>query len=193
MVMDPGRINPPPPPSTPENAPWEDLRRLTQRLDRLIDLIEAPRVPGVPGVPGAPVTIEALITIMQELIPESIGNSAVITFVKEIDTAYQDEQDRQIPFTGVVRDVVMGFPAGCQQLLEVRLIYYPTGGGRKYIVPTVEDSFVALDDFTVVFQPRFSIKKPGNLRVEWWNYDSLNTHTVPVIATVVPTRLEIEE
>lgn len=52
-------IHPPPPPSTPERAPWEDIAQLIERLDRLILLLEAwtgiaPAVPGVPGVPGPP-------------------------------------------------------------------------------------------------------------------------------------------
>lgn len=53
------RIHPPPPPSTPERAPWEDVSLLIERLDRLITLFEAwtgiaPAVPGVPGPPGPP-------------------------------------------------------------------------------------------------------------------------------------------
>jgi len=58
MVME-GRVHPPPPPSTPERAPWEDIALLIDRLDRLIALFEswagiAPAVPGVPGPPGPP-------------------------------------------------------------------------------------------------------------------------------------------
>ena len=194
MVQD--RFHPPPTPSTPELAPWEAVRALTQRLDKLIGLMEKPMAVGAPsfvGIAGAPGTTEQLITIMAAQAPEILGNSSIIPFQKEIPTAYQDEQDRQVPFDGMVRDVVMGFPAGCQQLMEVRLMYYPAGGSYGYIIPTIDDSFIALDDFTAMFSPRFLIKRPGNLRVEWWNYDSLNVHTVPVIATVVPTGLEIKK
>ena len=58
MVME-RKINPPPPPSTPERAPWEDMALLIDRLGRLIELFEAwagiaPGAPGVPGVPGVP-------------------------------------------------------------------------------------------------------------------------------------------
>jgi len=58
MVMG-GEIHPPPPPSTPERAPWEDIAQLIKRLDRLIAALEAwpgiaPAIPGVPGVPGVP-------------------------------------------------------------------------------------------------------------------------------------------
>lgn len=58
MVME-RKINPPPPPSTPERAPWEDMALLIDRLSRLIELFEswagiAPGAPGVPGIPGVP-------------------------------------------------------------------------------------------------------------------------------------------
>ena len=196
-----------PPPTLPGQPPWEDIKALVSRIDKLTSILEAgvgigapgaaptyigPTYAGVAGIAGAPGTTAQLIAIMQELVPESIGNTAIIPFQKTIPTAYQDEEDRQVPFTGIIRDVLMCFPAGCQQLLEVRLMYYPAGGSYRYVVPTLDDSFVALDDFTVIFQPRFPIMRPGNLRVEWWNYDSLNTHSVPVIATIVPTRLEVK-
>ena len=53
------KVHPPPPPSTPERAPWEDIALLIERIDRLILLFEAwtgiaPGIPGVPGVPGPP-------------------------------------------------------------------------------------------------------------------------------------------
>ncbi|GAI90681.1 unnamed protein product, partial [marine sediment metagenome] len=115
----------------------------------------------------------------------------VIPFQKTVAVAYQDEQERLIPFNGIIENVIMGFPAGCHQLLEVDVLYLPSGGGKKYIIPTIEDTYIALDDFTVLFRPSYPIKAPGNLRVEWWNYDSLNVHTVPVIATISPTRLGV--
>jgi len=136
------RLNPPPGPTTPKRAPWEEVELLTQKMDELISMMK--QGVGVPGVPGAPGTIGDLIIIMQELVPETIGKSAVITFRKTVTYLYQDEQERMVPFDGIIRDVLMAFPAGCQQLVEVRLMYLPKGGGRKYIVPTIEDSFVAL-------------------------------------------------
>ena len=188
-----------PPPELPERLPWEDVKFLAQRIDRLVTLLEAQMVPTVPGVPAvAPMILfpgvppaQQLVLLLQELVPGAIGASAIIPFQKTIATAYQDEQERMVPFSGIIENVIMGFPAGCHQLLEVRLIYLPAGGGKKYIIPAIEDTFIALDDSTVLFQPRYPVKSPGNLRVEWWNYDSLNTHTVPVIATISPTRIGV--
>ena len=195
MANDRG-IHPPPVPSTPKDAPWEDLQTLIKRLDKLIEIMSSPVIPGAPsvrifGAPGAAGTVGQLITVMQDLVPESLGKSEIIPFQKTVAVSRQEEQDRQIPFTGTVRDVIMAFPAGCHQLVEVRLVYLPKGGSYKYVVPTIDSSFVALDDFTVMFSPRFLVKSPGNLRVEWWNYDSLNSHTVPVIVTLAHTNLEV--
>jgi len=197
-----GGLHPPPKPTTPKEAPWGDVEKLLLRMDKLTVLMErayGPLVspagaPGAPGVtriltiPGAPGTVEQLTYLLAELSPEVIGNSQIIPFQKTVAVAYQDEQDRQIRIaSGIVRNVVIAFPAGCHQLVEVRLMYFPTGGGYHLIVPSVDESFIALDDFTAVFEPRFPVRGPGNLRVEWWNYDSLNVHTVPVIVTIVPT------
>ena len=189
-------FNPPPAPTSPERAPWEEVREVTRRLDRLIALMERgiapPGGPGVVLLPGAPGSTQQLSFLIQQLVPETMGASHIIPFQKTVAVSFQDEQERQVPITGIIRDVIMGFPAGCQQLVEVRLIYSLAGGGRSYIVPTVDNSFVALDDVTVVFQPRFPVRAPGVIKVEWWNYDSLNTHSVPVIITVVPTGLEVK-
>jgi len=194
MVMEP--LQPPVPPG---RAPWQDIELLVQRIDKLVSVLEvgmAPTIPGVPTAypmilfPGAP-PAQQLILLLSELVPGAVGPSVIIPFQKTISTAYQDEQERMVPYNGIIENVIMGFPAGCHQLVEVDLLYLPTGGGKKYIIPTIEDTYIALDDFTVLFRPGYPIKAPGNLRVEWWNYDSLNAHTVPVIVTISPTRLGV--
>ena len=188
MAME--RFGPPPSPSTPERAPWDEVRLLAQKIDKLIEVMQRPAALMAPMlIPGAPGTVQQLTLLLQELVPETMGRSAIIPFQKSVATAYQDEQERIVPFSGVIRDVIMAFPAGCQQLVEVCLKYFPQGGSYSWIIPTITESYIALDDFTVLFQPRFPIKAPGMLRVEWWNYDSLNTHNVPVIATIFPSRV----
>ena len=180
-------------PPPPERAPWEEVRELARRLDRLIDLFEAGiaiPIPGAPGLPGTPGVQPSLISLIKKTVPETIGASAVIPFKLTIAAATRDQQDRQVPFTGTVRDVIMAFPAGTQQLVDVRLMYFPSGGSRQLVVPSIDDSFIALDDVTVPFQPRMPVKAPGYLRVEWTNYDSLNSHTIPVIVTIFPTQKE---
>jgi len=193
------KFKPLPEPSIPERPPWDDIKSLVQRINRLTTLLEASMVPVVPGVPavtpmilfpGAP-PAQQVILLLQELVPGARGPSVIIPFQKTIATAYQDSQERLIPFDGIIESIIMAFPAGCHQLLEVDLLYLPSGGGKKWVVPAIEDTYIALDDFTVLFRPNYPVKAPSTLRVEWWNYDSLNTHTVPVIATISPTRLGV--
>lgn len=204
--------------SVPARFPWDEWGEITKRLDRLITLEElrqglipqeqAVQVLGLPSamalreiiqireitgvrevVSAAPGPTEQLVSLVRESVPEAIGDSYVIPFQKTVAVATQDEQDRNLPFTGVIRDVIMAFPAGCHQLVEVRLVYYPAEGSRVTIVPSLDDTFIALDDFTAVFQPRRFVVAPGHLRVEWYNYDELNTHTVPVLVTLTPTSM----
>jgi len=184
MVVDMSR-NPLPIPTAPERAPWEEVRELTRRLDELIRITK-----GEPAVTGIPTTSQELVSLVRQLVPESLGDSATIPFMKTVAAATQDEEDRSIARNGNMNTVVMAFPAGCHQLVKVRLMYFPSGGGFELIVPSIDEAFIALDDFTLVFQPNKLIKAPGKLRVEWWNYDSLNTHSVPVIVTISPTGLE---
>ena len=122
----------------------------------------------------------------------SLSPGAVIPFLKRVAVSTQDNQSRLIPLNGTVQDVVMVFPAGCHQLVEVRLVYSPKGGSRDFIIPTVDEAFIALDDTIVVFHPQYPVKAPGSLEVEWWNYDTINTHSVPVVITLVPVGLERE-
>lgn len=110
--------------------------------------------------------------------------SAIIPFLKNIPAATQDEQTRQVPFNGTVVTVDMAFPKGPHHLVEVALKYKAAAGGSIPLVPHIEDTFIALDDQKITFEPNIKIAAPGHLVVEWWNYDSLHSHGVPVIVTM---------
>ena len=69
------KLHPPPPPSPPERAPWEDIARLIERIDRLIALYEAGIAPAVvPAAEGVEVTVSTP-WIAKE--PEQIFSSAI--------------------------------------------------------------------------------------------------------------------
>ena len=176
---------------SPQTDLAEEINALLGRLDRLANLLESGGAPGVPGVPGTNIA-EKILLLLQQLVPESIGYSQILPFRKSVAAVTQDEQAQTVSITGVVENVVMAFPAGTQQLVEVRLYYLPSGGSQRFIVPSIEGAFIALDDFTATFTPRFPIKGPGRLVVEWYNYDSLNSHSVPVVVLISPTRLEVQ-
>ena len=163
----------------------DQAQELIAKVDKLIEIWERS------AVPGAPADLSQVIRLLQEEVPETIGVSAIIPFKKTVATAYQDEQDRNISFAGKVADVIMAFPAGPHQLVDVRLLYLPKNGGQICLVPSLDDAFIALDDFTAIFYPNSLIVPPGILRVEWWNYDSLNPHSIPVIVTLTHTNIGV--
>ncbi|MBA7573171.1 hypothetical protein ES708_14966 [subsurface metagenome] len=91
-----GKIHGPPPPSTPERAPWEDIAQLSEgiaqlikRFDRLIALVEAaaPAVPVVPAVPGVPEVEVTVRTAWEAKEPEQIFSSAI----RSAGTFYTDK------------------------------------------------------------------------------------------------------
>jgi uncharacterized cupredoxin-like copper-binding protein len=106
--------------------------------------------------------------------------------VKSVDASYQDEMEMELDQAYIVRQVVMSFPAGCHQLVSVRLVYSGKGGSNLNLVPSIDGAYIALDDATVTFTPEALVQTPGKLRVEWWNYDIGNAHQVPVIVTLEP-------
>ena len=73
------KINPPPPLSTPKEAPWTDvatiiagLKDLSTNIQNLVDVLSAgvgvpgaPGEPGAPGVPGVPWSLSVLFPFLQ--------------------------------------------------------------------------------------------------------------------------------
>lgn len=70
------KLNPPPPVSTPVEAPWTDvstiiaeLKDLSTNIQNLVDVLTAgggvPGAPGAPGAPGLPWPLSALVPLLQ--------------------------------------------------------------------------------------------------------------------------------
>lgn len=109
------------------------------------------------------------------------GPYGLLSFAKTVAVITQDEEDRLIPFDGYLHTVFMNFPPGPNHLVDVRLLYI-RGQNTRFVVPSRDDSFIALDDSSPIFPNlNFPVEKDGRLRVEWWNYDSSNTHKIPVV------------
>lgn len=201
-------INPPPGLSTPKETPWVQLENLNKNLLALVQLMQQGAVGGIQGfTPGGAIqaiapTITVLpqsfgptgsstqmINVMLENTAGALGAGGVIPFKKTVPAETQDELERNVLRDSIVDSVLMLFPAGCHNLVEVNLRYIPEKGKSIDVCPSVEDSFIALDDVAALFHPNTPVKAPGNLRVEWWNYDTLNSHEVVVIASLRPTNL----
>jgi len=116
--------------------------------------------------------------------------SKVLTFRKTIASLESDHEDNRVPLDGVVEKVVMQFPAGCSFLVDVRLLYR-IDDHEYYVVPSVENQFISLDDAAPTFITSFPVRAGKTLRVEWYNYDDTYPHTVPVIVTMISKPLEV--
>ena len=90
--MDEDRINPPPRPSTPKEAPWTDIENLTSRLDKLITLLE-----GVtPTAPQAPPDMTSVISKLDEILTtlQAAGGGVVMPELLPVTTRLDKIIDR---------------------------------------------------------------------------------------------------
>ena len=110
--------------------------------------------------------------------------SRVLVFKKTVTKLESDYEDNRVPFGGIVTRVIMQFPAGCNYLMDVRLLYR-VDDREYYILPSVEGQFISLDDAAPPFIISFPVNAGKTLRVEWYNYDDTYPHTVPVIVSMM--------
>ncbi|MDI6860139.1 MAG: hypothetical protein QMC85_06565 [Methanocellales archaeon] len=118
--------------------------------------------------------------------------SKVLSFRKTVAKLESDHEDNRVPFDGIVTSVIMQFPAGCNFLVDVRLLYR-VADHEYYIIPSVEDQFIALDDATPTFHTSYPVSVGNTLRAEWYNYDDTYSHTVPVIVTMMSKPIPVAE
>lgn len=112
------------------------------------------------------------------------AGTEILTFRKTILAAQSDEQDRRVGVKGIIIAAFMHFPPGTNGLVEVRIVL----GGTDAIVPSQENTFIALDDETFPATGLSIPVSPGSIvRVEWFNYDGAFAHTVPVEVIVMKT------
>lgn len=113
------------------------------------------------------------------------ADTYILDFILSINPATWNSQRRQAGINGVITGAFIYFPAGPSGLVEVRVQVEYRGGGRKNILPTRDDSFIALDN-TPFFSSGLSIPVAANDAVvtDWYNYDGGFAHTIPVFIFV---------
>lgn len=121
---------------------------------------------------------------MEKKLEEVVQFTHTLSFKKPIAALQEDSQEQRVPFDGLITDVIMDFPSGTEFLVEVRLLYMD-GKTKYFVIPSVDDSFIALDDANPHFKVNYPTKANSRLKVEWYNYDGLNSHTIPVIVTML--------
>jgi len=110
--------------------------------------------------------------------------SKTLTLRKTVPALTHVYEDIRVPVDGIITNVFMHFPPGANALVDVRLLYR-VDGHEYYVVPSIDDKFIALDDFTPSFPTSFPVEEGKVLRGDWWNYDSANPHTIPIIVTIM--------
>lgn len=193
-MTEPG-FHPPPPPSTPERAPWDEIRLILNRLDRLIAAVE-----GRPGVLAVELRPELEVALARRAAFPANLNQVLeaiqrhtrfawdrdfrwLPFSKSIAALGEDKVERLIPWNSLAVMALFHFPDGPVTtagvtLMDVRLLYIK--GGVTSLVPSIDGEWVSHNDVILPFPINADAEMGGQFRVEWRNYDSSNAHTVPV-------------
>lgn len=109
----------------------------------------------------------------------------ILFFSMDVNPSTQKEMRKMVKFAGFVREVRIKFPAGCANLVSVRLMHEEKNDEDKQIIPTTDETYVALDDDEFKISGlHIPVSKGNSIRVEWWNYDNALTHTVPVTVVI---------
>ena len=112
-------------------------------------------------------------------------DSHTIPFRKTINPATWDEEKRRVGVLGSINAAYIHFPAGPTGLVEVRIVL-ETEGSERQIVPSVDRTYIALEDDTYQSAVLAIPVSPSDiLRTEWYNYDGLNAHTVPAEVVIM--------
>lgn len=83
-----------------------------------------------------------------------------------------------VPMDGILTSATMHFPPGCLSFVDIAVGYK-----TRQFLPI--EGFIALDDTTPVFPISEVVQKNEAIWVIMQNGDTLNTHTVSVILTLV--------
>jgi len=103
-----------------------------------------------------------------------------LNFRKTIPPLTQEEESKPSPATGIIKQIVLHFPPGCNSLVEVKVYH-----GSKQILP--EKGGIALDDATPTFGANEPVKIGDDIRVVWINHDDTYEHTISAIVYIEET------
>lgn len=123
---------------------------------------------------------------------EAIRKMAIPRFEKTEIMTFPEEPGYKIPpqkrarekdtirFNGMVTQVTISFPPGCNSLVDVKVLYKPRVGDIEYLLPSEENRWIAKDDTTVTYSVRHRVEKRGEIVVQWRNTDDSYGHNVGV-------------
>ncbi len=121
-----------------------------------------------------------LATLIRTLGGQAQATSEIeqISFRQEVQALQGLILSEHIPSDGHIFEVIIHWPSGCNALVDVKISH-----GTIPFCPSVPlDSFLALDDVTQSFRFWERVRIEEKLFCEIQNGDSLNPHTISVIA-----------
>jgi hypothetical protein len=126
-------------------------------------------------------SIKAVTALAVDSGATSAHNTRTLPFRVPANPLTVVEQQRIGGVDGKIIGVIMHFPEGCAGLVEARVMLESDSLGEIPVFPSIDETFIALNAETTD-QEDLDIKilKTEKIRVEWWNYDGANVHTVPV-------------
>ena len=169
----------------PRAAPSRLTRRKRAALPTALGAPGEAGAPSILDTPGAAIDTTAIVQAINSLAGLlAPTDSHVLTFSRSIPAATANAELQRVPFDAYIVAVFIHFPPGASQLVEVRLTA-EVAGSLRYILPSKEDAYIALDDSFIPFLGlRFLIPAGSTLRAEWYNYDGANSHTVPITVVI---------
>lgn len=116
-----------------------------------------------------------------------LGEPDVLSFRKSVAAATYDNLSKSVSAQGVITQAFVSFAPGPNFLVEVQ-IYRVRQGSEQIIIPTERDTVLVGDDALFAFDVNsIDVQLGDELRVDWYNYDGGNAHTVPVVLVIAKT------
>jgi len=84
------------------------------------------------------------------------------------------------PLTGRITQLLFHWPAGCNALVDIAF-----GHSDTWVIPSMVDTFIALDDATPIFNVSEPVSKGEELWIVARNADAINPHSVSVSAVII--------
>lgn len=122
---------------------------------------------------------------IRENAEEEIKRSFPLEFSATItsNTPSEDPEiiNRDVPFDGVITDVVIGWPAGADNLVGAQL---GLESGERFVPRNKEDEYIAADDFTHSFSVREEVSEDDTIQAQYVNSDDTFDHFMNMFVTV---------
>jgi len=127
------------------------------------------------------------IATYDELIRETLtpGESVTLDLSKTVPAKVGilwNENYREVPFDGIINQITLHFPKGCNGLVWVRV---GVSGKKGLVWICPREGFIALDDTTQTYAMQYPVEKGDRIVAEINNYDELYSHTIGIVVGII--------